>query len=265
MYQQYFGLTDKPFKKDIKTSDLFLSSSLKELTKRFEYIKEHRGIMVVYGQPGVGKTTSMRYLIDSLDKKAFFPVYIPLATVSVSDFYKQLNSYLKGDKAHFKSHVFKSIQDQIINYAVNKGIIPVIILDEAHLLIDQNIKELQIITNFQCDTIDPAIFILSGQDLLIDRIRKSILNSFYQRIALKYMLSPLTKDETAKYIQHHLKLVKCEQKLLTESAYDAVFKMSGGKGRVAGDLVKMSMRICADEKRQKINEEDIMKAAQEVL
>jgi len=265
MYQQFFGLTDEPFKKDIKTSDLFLSSSLKELTKRFEYMKEHRGLMVVYGQPGVGKTTAMRYLIDSLNTKAFFPVYIPLATVSVSDFYKQLNFYLKGDKAHFKSHVFKAIQEQIINYAVHKSIIPVIILDEAHLLIEQNIKELQIITNFQCDTIDPAVFILSGQELLIDKIKRNILNSFYQRIALKYMLAPLTKEETKKYTQHHLRLVKSEQELLTESAYDAVFKMSGGKGRVVGDLVRMSMRICADEKRHKIDEEDIMKAAQEVL
>jgi len=265
IYQQFFGLTDEPFPKDIKTSDLFLSASHKELLNRFEYIKEKRGIMAVYGEPGLGKTTAMRYLMDSLNTNAFLPVYIPLATVGVNDFYRQLNNSIKGDPAHFKSKIFHSIHEQIMDYAMHKGIIPVIILDEAHLLIDQNIRELQIITNFKCDTIDPAVFILCGQPLLMDHLKKSILNSFYQRIAVKYMLNSLSKADTKKYIQHHLKLVKCEGEILTDSAYETVYKMGGGKPRTTGELIKMSMRICAGEKRQKINDEDIMKAAQEVL
>jgi len=265
MYQQFFGLTDEPFKKDIKTSDLFHSSSLKELFKRFEYIKEHRGIMVVSGESGTGKTTALRYLLDSLNPKAFLPLYIALSTVRSSDFYRQLNSYLKGERSHYKSQVYQAIQQQIMDYAVHKSIIPFIVFDEAHLLHDDNIRELQLITNFNYDTIDPAVFILCGQPLLMDKLRKSILNSFYQRISLKYNLGVLGKEEIKKYIQHHLKLVKCEQDILNPAAYDAVYKMSGGKGRVAGDLIKMSMRICADEKRQKITEEDIMTAAPEVL
>lgn len=265
MYQQFFGLTDTPFPKDIKTSDLFISESHKELFKRFEYIKEKRGIMVLYAEPGLGKTTSIRYFIDSLDTKAFMPVYIPLATVGVNDFYRQINYGLKGEYAHFKSKLFNVIQEQILDYAEHKGIIPVIILDEAHLLIDKNFIELQIITNFRCDTIDPAIFILSGQPLLMDRLRKSILNSFYQRIAVKYMLDSLQKENTKKYTQHHLKLVQGEGDILTESAYESIYKMGGGKPRLTGELVKMAMRICANEKRHKITDEDIMKAAQEVL
>jgi general secretion pathway protein A len=265
MYQQFFGLTDEPFPKDIKVSNLFISSSHKELFKRFEFIKEKRGIMVVYGEPGLGKTATMRYLIDSLNRNAFLPIYLPLATVGVNDFYRQLNNSIKGDPVYFKSKLFQAIQNQIINYAVHKGIIPVIILDEAHLLIDQNIKELQIITNFNCDTVDPAIFILCGQPLLMEHLKKNILNSFYQRIAIKYMLTPLSREEVTDYINHHLKLVKCEQDILTEGAYESVFKMSGGKVRIIGELVRMSMIICANEKRHKITDEDVMTAAQEVL
>jgi len=265
MYQQFYGLTDEPFKKEINTSDIFHSTSLKELFKRFDYIKEHRGIMVVYGESGTGKTTALRYLIDSFNPKAFLPVYIPLSTVRTSDFYRQLNNYLKGERAHFKSHIFRAIQKQIIDYAVHKSIIPCIILDEAHLLNDNIFKELQIITNFKCDTIDPAVFILCGQPLLMDKLRKSILNSFYQRISLKYNLEFVSKDEMKKYIQHRLKLVKCEQEILQPAAYEAVYKMSGGKLRVAGDIIKFSMKICAGEKREKITQEDVMTAAQEVV
>ena len=265
MYQQFFGLTDEPFPKDIQTSDLFISSSHKELFKRFEHIKEKRGIMVLYGEPGMGKTTAVRYLIDSLDLKAFMPIYIPLATVGVNDFYRQMNRGLNGEYAHFKSKLFYVIQEQILDYATHKGVIPVIILDEAHLLIDKNFMELQIITNFKCDTLDPAVFVLCGQPLLMDRLKKSILNSFYQRIVVKYMLNSFGKDDTKKYIQHHLKLVQCDQEIFTQSVYEAVFKMGGGKPRITGELIKMGMRICAGEKRHKINDEDIMKAAQEVL
>ena len=56
-----------------------------------------------------------------------------------------------------------------------------------------------------------------------------------------------------------------DQEILTESACEAVYKMSGGKPRLIGELIRMCLRICAGEKRQKINEEDVMKSAQEVL
>lgn len=265
MYEQFFGFTKTPFPKDIKTDDMYQSSSFKELLKRFEYIKEYRGIMTLSGEPGLGKTTAVRYFINSLNTQSYFPIYLPLATVGVIDFYRQLNKSLNGETIHQKSQVFNSIQRQILDYAVHKNIIPVIIFDEAHLLKDQNIRELQIITNFSMDTFDPAVIILAGQNILMDKLQKSVLNSFYQRISLRYRIIPLTKEETKQYILHQFKLCKCENEILTGSAYESVYNLSRGNVRLTGELVKKALIFCATLKKEKVTEEDILAIKSEVL
>jgi type II secretory pathway predicted ATPase ExeA len=265
MYEQFFGMTGTPFAKDIKVSDMYQSSSFNELLKRFEYIKEYRGIMALSGDPGMGKTSAIRFFMDSLNNQSFFPVYLPLATVGVTDFYKQLNRTLNGEATHLKSRVFESIQQQITAYAIQKNIIPVIIFDEAHLLKEQNIRELQIISNFERDTLDPAIIILVGQNVLLDKLKKKILQSFYQRISLKYQMEPLTKKETKEYILHNLKLCKCENEVLTEPAFTAVQNLSMGNIRLIGSLVKAALIYCFGEKKDKITEEDLLTVSSEVL
>jgi type II secretory pathway predicted ATPase ExeA len=265
MYEQFFGMTGTPFAKDIKISDMYQSASFKELLKRFEYIKEYRGIMTLSGEPGMGKTTAIRFFMDSLNNQSFFPVYMPLATVGVIDFYKQLNRILNGEDIHVKSQVFESIQQQITAYAIQKNIIPVIIFDEAHLLKEQNIRELQIISNFDRDTLDPAIIILVGQTVLLDKLKKKILQSFYQRISLKYQMEPVIKKETKEYILHHFKLCKSEHEILTEPAFEAVHNLSMGNIRLIGKLVKAALIYCFGEKKDKITEEDILTVSSEVL
>jgi type II secretory pathway predicted ATPase ExeA len=266
MFEQFFGFTAAPFARDLPCADLFLSASLKELADRFSYIRDKRGLMLLCGEPGTGKTTALRHFIESLSPQAFFPIYLPLSTVSPADFYRQINLALKGDPLFFKSLAFQSIQKQILQLAVHKKIIPVIILDEAHLLKDNNFKELQIITNFSCDTMDPAIFLLAGHDVLLERLQnKRSLLSFYQRLSLKYRLLPLTKPETRDYVKHHLKLVKCQEELLTESAYESLFKLTEGNPRLIGSLLTKCFIYCMQKNKHKITEEEILACSPEAL
>ena len=99
---------------------------------------------------------------------------------------------------------FKSIQDQILGYTSSKNITPVIVLDEAHLLKEQNFKELQIIINFKMDSYMPAVFILSGQPFLTKRVQPYALEFFNQRISLRYELGLLTRQDCKEYVNHHL-------------------------------------------------------------
>jgi len=265
MFEQFFGFKNTPFSKSILPSDMFIFASFKELHNRFDYIKNYRGIMILTGESGTGKTSAVRFFIHSLPSQSFFPIYLPLSTVGVVDFYRQLNIALKGEYKFFKSDAFDSIQKQILDYTLNKNIIPVIIFDEAHLLKEQNIKELQIIANFKYDTVDPAIFILVGQNVLQDRLLSVNLNSFYQRISLKYTLCGLTREETKLYILHQFKINNCEEEILTEPAFESVHKLSHGCIRIIGSIVNKALILAFLERRRKITEEDIIKVSQEVL
>ena len=149
MYKTFYGFKDIPFSKDIKSQGLFMYPYFKELLSRMDYIKKYKGIMLITGEPGVGKTTSLRYWLDSLRPESFFKVYIPLSTVGVTDFYRQMNEKLNGEYASVKSRLFKAIQKRILELSVNQNKIPVLVIDECHLLKNENFFELQIILNFK--------------------------------------------------------------------------------------------------------------------
>ena len=162
--------------------------------------------MLLTGEPGTGKTTALRYFLSSLKNQSFYPIYIPLSTVGVTDFYRQINQKLNGEPFSVKSRLFKAIQERILDLATNQNRVPVIIIDECHYLKNENFFELQIISNFSMDSTDPALFILTGQPHLREKLLSQMHQAFNQRINLKFHLTPLSKEETRDYIQHHLKL-----------------------------------------------------------
>ncbi len=265
MYPQYFGLTGEPFAADLVPEKLFQSAGFKELEGRFRHVCTHRGIFVLTGKPGTGKTSALRYLLASLSLKTHFPVYLPLSTVSVPEFYRQINRAIGGEERYFKSDTYRSIQDQILVFAVTKNIIPVIVLDEAHLLKEQNFRELQIILNFKMDSCMPLVLVLAGHPLLAKRLLSHGLDSFHQRVSLKFQLGELTEEEGRAFIRHHLEVVGGDVRILNTGALKAVCEVSLGLPRVIGQIVKKALISCALKNEKAVSEEDILVAAKEVL
>jgi type II secretory pathway predicted ATPase ExeA len=161
MIESFYNFKKLPFAKNLTPSEIFTTDAAKELHSRLEYMKDRRGILVITGLSGVGKTLQLRAFTDSLSAACYFPVYLPLSTVTVSDFYRQINASLGGERQFRKIDVFASIQQQIKHLVSHEKKVPVIILDECHRLSRDALLELQIIANFQMDSIDPALFILA--------------------------------------------------------------------------------------------------------
>ena len=83
MLEAFWGLSGKPFDKSIKPEQLFMSKAVKELLSRLDYMKQQRGIMLISGQPGTGKTTVLRTFIAELSELSYKSFYVPLATASM--------------------------------------------------------------------------------------------------------------------------------------------------------------------------------------
>lgn len=264
MLNAYWNLTRQPFDKSIKPENLFVSAGLRELDSRLEYMKQHRGIMLVSGQPGAGKTTALRAFVSQLSELSYKWFYVPLSTVNVLDFYRQLNAQLGGEPLFFKSRLYHSIQERIRDLVTHSQKIPVIIFDEAHLLKNENFTELQILTNFNIDSTDPALIVLAGQPHLADRLARPFLKAFYQRITLKYILPPLAEAEIRPFLEHHLKLAGCMQSPFTESAVTAIYKNTAGMPRLVGALALNTMTLGMFEKITELTEEHVFRAATEL-
>ena len=80
MFTAFYSLAARPFAKDIKTEEMYLSSSHQELLARLNYLKDSRGIGMVVGEPGSGKTSGLRAFVVSLNPSLYRVAYFPLVS-----------------------------------------------------------------------------------------------------------------------------------------------------------------------------------------
>jgi len=264
MIEAFYNLEKLPFQKDIKHQDLLMTEAVIELHKRLEHIKQSRGIMLITGMPNTGKTINIRAFVNKLNPNLYKPFYIPLSTVKPMEFYSQLCFYLTKETFWRKFQLFRAIQNGIKDYVSNHKKIPIIIFDEAHLLKNENFYELQIITNFDMDSVDPCLVIIAGQPHLTQRLLRPIHQSFNQRIALKFSLPPFSKEQTSSYIIHHLRLAGKTEPVFNENAMNALHQNTLGIPRVINTLALKSMTIGAIEKKEILTEEEVYRASKEL-
>ncbi len=263
MIEAYYNLKKEPFQKEINISDIYHYEEYTELFQRLDYMKQKRGIMLVTGEAGCGKTLGLRCFAGNLNINHYRSFYLPLATVNMLDFYRQIAGALGAEVPWRKSDLFRSIQNAIRDYTQNTKKIPVLIFDECHLMKNENFYELSIISNFEMDSLDPAVIILAGQPHVKERLLRPIHRSINQRIKLKYHIPPLTKEKTKEYIIHQLRLCGSDAQLFNETALEAIYQNTCGIPRVINTIARLAMHIGAIEKKNIITEEEIYRASKE--
>lgn len=264
MYKAFYGLSDDPFLKSIETKNHFKSKDFNDALSRLEFLKNTKGFGLLTGEPGVGKSFLLRYFVDSLNPNLYKSVYIPISTLTVMDFYRAICNGLGIIPAHKKVNMFKQIQESIYTYDHSKNITPVIIVDEAQFLTNSVLDDLRIIFNFEMDSKDYAILILSGQTPFITQLSRQPHEALRQRIMVNYYLKGLTKDETKEYIKSRLESFGCYEPIFTENAYDLLYSSTNGSIRTLNSLVRMCLISGANEKVKSIDSEIVFTSQNEL-
>jgi len=255
----WFGLKNFPFDKNLKTQETLDTESLKECTARLDYIKRRGGILLLTGDPGVGKTLALRRYVDSLNENLFKPYYTPLSTLSRADLLYHVNRLLGLPPRLSKSAVYGQIQKALLESKESSGKTVFLIIDEAHLLQTGPLEELRLLTNFKMDSYDPFILVLSGQSDLRRTMEFAVLEPLNQRIAIRYHMPGLTPQETKLYVTHHLKLAGAKEPLLDDPALEAVHQVSFGIPRKIGTLVEQALTFAMFDHKRTITAEMVLK------
>ncbi len=255
----WFGLKKYPFDKNIKTQHALNTEPLKECAARLDYIKRRGGILLLTGDPGVGKTLALRRYVDSLNENLFKTYYTPLSTLSRSDLLSHINRLLGLPARISKSASYTQIQQTLLESREQIGKTIVLIIDEAHLLQAGPLEELRLLTNFKMDSYDPFILILSGQSDLRRIMEFAVMEPFNQRIAIRYHMPGLSPEETAQYVTHHLKIAGVQEPLLDEHTMEAVHQVSFGIPRKIGAVTEQALTYAMFDQKRTVSADMVLK------
>ncbi len=262
MYEAFYSLTKKPFSKENDT--VFESKSFKEARARLNYLEKARGMGLLVGEPGSGKTFVLKNFSSALNSSLYKTIYYPLSTGTVMDFYRGLVGGLNEEPANRKVDLFKQFQNRVLSLYKDKKITPVFILDEMHLAPAKMLTDLSLLFNFYIDSLNPFVLILSGQPNLLSRLEITSAQSLNQRIIMRYSMEPLDKEEVKSYVENNLKDAGASYPIFEEEAIEAVFSISQGWPRLINNLCVGCLLIGAQAKKDTINAEIVRQAAEEV-
>ena len=152
MYLTHFGLTHYPFERALQPDELFASSTAREAQARLTHLVELRGIGLITGEVGSGKTTVCRQLASALHPGLHRLFYVPLSTGNVMDMYKAIAWQLGLPVERNRAAAYRTIHTEVSRLAVECRIHPVLVVDEAQHLRNDVLEDLRLLTNYAMDS-----------------------------------------------------------------------------------------------------------------
>jgi type II secretory pathway predicted ATPase ExeA len=231
MYRHHFGLTAHPFTSEIEPEDLFPATGAKELEVRLAHLIELRGIGLVTGDSGSGKTCTCRKVLSSLHSSLYRVLYVCLSTGNVMDLYKTISWEMGLSVERSRAALYRQIRAEVTRLTSEARCRPILVIDEAHHLRPEVLEDLRLLTNYKMDAENRLCLLLLGQAELRRRLSMAVYEALSQRIVVRYHLSPLTRDELAPYLTHRLRRAGTELSLFEPAAQEALYQATGGLPR----------------------------------
>ncbi|MGB5831589.1 MAG: AAA family ATPase, partial [Thiohalocapsa sp.] len=251
MYCKHFALTAFPFDLTPEPDALFASSSLAEAEARLKHLLELRGIGLVTGEAGSGKTTVCRKVAAALHPGLYRVFYVPLSTGNVMAMYKSIGWELGlcafRPTERNRASAFRVIRGEITRLTLEAKQRPVLIVDEAHHLRNEVLEDLRLLTNYRMDSENRLCLLLVGLTELRRRLAMAVHESLAQRIVVRHHLTGLTREELPAYLTHRLRLAACELALFEPPAVEALFQATQGRQR----LRQSPGPLCAHQRRHR--------------
>ncbi|MFT5675290.1 MAG: general secretion pathway protein A [Paraglaciecola sp.] len=265
MYENYYGLTSKPFQLTPDPSYFFASKWHKRAMSYLQYgLSQAEGFIVITGDIGTGKTTIANSLLDEMQDD-IVAAQIVTPKLSPDELVKMVATkfgvIVKGST---KSDILNDLETFLMTLHKN-GKRALLLVDEAQNLPLETIEELRMLSNFQAAGKPLLQSFLLGQEELQPILRAPNMEQFRQRIVASCHLAPLTDTETQAYIVYRMQQAGWSgNELFSEGAYDRIFQFTHGVPRKINTLMDRILLYGFLEELETLNEEAVENVVKEV-
>lgn len=258
----YFNLTALPFTKEIAADKLLLLPSVERNLAAAELLVETRGIGVLTGKSGAGKSCLLRLLAEKLPPGLYKSYYMCHTSVGLVEFYTHLCDLFGLNPGSRRATMFRVIKEHILSMRNSSHIHPVLIIDESHLLNNDILAEIRMLTNFNLDSLNALTILLCGNEHLPRRFGLSILEPLASSITISISVEALPKEETFTYIENRLSACGAATPLFTKNALELIHQASAGFMRAIGTIATSSLWKAFLAKNEQVEAEHVQSVIQ---
>ena len=268
MYLTFFGLNEKPFAITPDPRYLYLSERHAEALAHLLYgINEAGGFVQLTGEVGTGKTTIVRSLLAQTPKNAEIALILN-PKMTAPEFLLTICEELGIGVPDSALESLKDLVDILSHYLLRAhaaGQRVVLVVDEAQNLFPDVLEQVRLLTNLETNTQKLLQIILIGQPELRELLARNELRQLAQRITGRYHLNPLSRDETAAYVRHRLRVAGATTDIFSPQALAEVFRLSQGVPRVINVVCDRALLGAYSLDRHRVTAALVRHAAAEVF
>lgn len=234
--QAHYGFSRMPFARNVPPQGLHPHPGHREAVARIQWCVSQRQLGVITGEVGAGKTVAVRAALAALEPARHQVIYIADPTITMRGIHTAIVTALGGQPAFFSGVLASQTARLLAGELDERARLPVVVIDEAHLLGNTDLESLRMLTNTDMDTGAHFALLLVGQPTLRRRLKLAVLAALDQRISTRYAITGMNLTDTNAYVRHHLHLAGRSDPLFSDDAIAAIHQTARGYPRTVNNL-----------------------------
>lgn len=259
-FRSRFGLHTTPFTREVPVAQCLSLPQFDEAADALAGVIDERMSAALIAPAGTGKTTLLRRLVARLPEARYRVHYVKVTCLSKRDICREIARATGARPAGSYASLVQRLQERFRSTADTDGLRPVLLLDEAHDMRPDVLGILRILTNFDMDSRLVVSVVLAGQPPLKNLLRRDELEDVARRMAHYASLRPLSREETARYIEHRVAVAGAPSLPMDAAAVDAIYEIGRGNLRATDRLGLKALRVAHDGDRDVVGTQDVVEA-----
>jgi len=266
MYNEYYGFRESPFSITPDPRFLFFSEQHREAFHHILFgLKERKGFIQITGEVGAGKTTVCRAILNELGP-TFRTALILNPMLTSAELMQSILEELALKPQRIDRVAYQGILNAFLLDEASRGNDVVLFIDEAQDLDDNVLEYIRLLSNLETDQRKLIQIVLIGQPELREKLNERRLVQLRQRITVRYHLTPLTRDDTERYIGHRLRVAGGGdgRPAFTRWAIREIHRYSGGIPRLVNAVCDKALLYGFVNGAERLDRRSIRRAIREL-